>query len=365
MDLSRLLIKHIFNRSGISVGSSKDNDVVINDSSYYRDVLLKGSLGLGNSYMDGKWNSDSIDDVIYRLLSSGTHQRLAPLYNTFRDLKGFVMNRQSRQRARKVIENHYDLPSEFYASFLDSSFQYTCAFFDGTNDLEQAQINKMELICQKLKLKPGQRVLDIGGGWGGLARYMADHYGVKPTVVTLSQEQADHMRRVHGDKIEVLLCDYRDLPDELEGAEFDAVSAVGVMEHVGHKNYGKFMEVIDSSLKRGGRFLLHTLYTHSLLPQQNPWVDEHIFPNGELPPIKSIRNHAQNHFHELGMHELTPNYTLTLQAWDRNLSQAIESGKVKLSKREQRKWHYYFMSYAGAFRAERVRVGQFLYEKKS
>jgi cyclopropane-fatty-acyl-phospholipid synthase len=367
--LPKTIVSYIFQKAGISVVESEADEsksgasVAVHDASFYKDVLLRGSLGLGNSYIEGKWDSPSIDHVVFNMLSSGIYQKLAPTYDFFRNAKSNLINLQSKKGARKVIETHYDLPVEFFAAFLDSYLQYTCGLFEGADNLEQSQINKMNMICKKLALKPGQSVLDIGGGWGGLARFMTERYGVRAVVVTLSKEQANYIRAHHAN-VAVLECDYREVPGTLAGRRFDAVSAVGVFEHIGHKNYSDFMKVVNHSLRPGGRFLLHTIYTPSRKPEQNPWVEKHIFPNSELPTQKLIESAARHYFvtaqHD-GFQELTPHYCKTLLAWNQNLSKALESGKIKISREEHRKWQYNFLSYAGSFKAKHTRVAQFLF----
>lgn len=371
MSLSKIIVSYIFHKAGISIIESEIDRsksaviVAVHDSSFYKNVLMRGSLGLGNSYIEGKWDSTSIDNVIFNILSSGIYQKVAPVYDFFRNAKSKIINLQSKKGARKVIEEHYDLPAEFYAAFLDPYLQYTCGFFEGTYNLNQSQINKMQMICKKLVLKANQRVLDIGGGWGGLGYFMAEHYGVKPVIVTLSTQQANYIRANY-QKVEVLECDYREVLDKLKGEKFDAVSAVGVFEHIGHKNYKNFMHVVNQSLRQGGRFLLHTIYTPSRKPEQNPWVEKHIFPNSELPTKKLIESSARKYFtmaKDNGFQELTPNYCKTLLAWNDNLNKAVASEKIKMSRNEHRKWQYNFLSYAGSFKAEHTRIGQFLYFK--
>ncbi len=170
------------------------------------------------------------------------------------------MNAQDRTRSRKVIDEHYDLAAGHYEAFLDPYMQYTNARFEGTDDLNEAQVIKMRNICEKLRLKPGDRVLDIGGGWGGLARFMVAEYGALPTIVTLSHEQAEYVRKNCGDFVKVLECDYRDIPDNYR-ERFNALSAVGVLEHIGSKNYGQFSRIAHQFLKSGARILVHTLST--------------------------------------------------------------------------------------------------------
>jgi cyclopropane-fatty-acyl-phospholipid synthase len=337
MPMPQLLnVTYLFHRAGISIidlGIDKSKSsivVVVHDSTFYKDVLMRGSLGLGNTYIEGKWSSENIDNVIFNILSSGFYQKVAPVYDFFRNTKSKIINLQSKKGSRKVIETHYDLPAVFYSAFLDPYFQYTCGFFEGTENLNQAQINKMHMICKKLVLMPCQSVLDIGGGWGGLAQFMTEHYRVKPVVVTLSKEQANYIRANYS-KVEVLECDYREVPDKLKGEKFDAISAVGIFEHIGHKNYKTFMSVVNQCLSPGGRFLLQTIYTLSRQPEQNPWVEEHIFPNSEIPTKKLVELSARRHFtlaKDNGFQELTPNYCKTLLAWNDNLKNAVESKKL-------------------------------------
>jgi len=356
MELSKRIISSFF----------KDTDITINDPSFFKDVLLKGSLGLGDSYIEGKWDSDKIDELVFKLLPKKIYQKLAPIYDVAGIIGNIFFNFQTRNGSKKVIEKHYNMSAKFYAAFLDPYFQYTCGFFENTNELNKAQEKKMDLICKKLELKKGQRVLDIGGGWGGLARFMKEKYGVKPTVLTLSKEQADYILKTTKG-IEVWLNDYRDLPQKLN-EPFDAVSAIGIFEHIGHKNYSTFMRIVNQSLKKGGKFLLHTLFTPYSTPASDPWLHKHIFPNGEMPPLKFIENSVQGNltpYKNTHPHfqELTPHYHPTLVAWDRNLEESIKKGIIKIPEREQRKWHFYFMACAGAIKAKRMRVAQFLYKK--
>lgn len=366
MGLSKIIVSSLFEKAGISMSDSADADIIANDPSFFWDVLFKGSLGLGNSYIEGKWDSDRIDEIVFRLLSQKTHRRLSHIYNWSRSIKSRFINFQTRKGAKKVIDKHYDLPAEFYSAFLDPYMQYTCGLFEETNDLNEAQEKKMRLICEKLRLKKGDRVLDLGGGWGGLAKFMREKYDVQPTVATLSQEQANHIHRTTSE-IEVLVCDYRDVP-AFNSEKFDAVSAVGILEHVGHKNYDSFMRVVNQSLKNEGIFLLQSLYTPYSRPSNDPWLNKHIFPNGELCPTELIEASAKPYFRQSEgtyphFQELTPNYYKTLLAWNKNLKTSRNHGLVQISEDEYRKWHFYFMSCAGAIKAKHMRVGQFLYKK--
>jgi cyclopropane-fatty-acyl-phospholipid synthase len=362
MGLSKIIVSSLLEKADIKL----NEDLTVNHDSFFSDVLLKGSIGLGDSYIEGRWDSDKIDDLVFKILSQGAYQKFASLCNAARFNGNIFVNFQDRNGSNKVIQQHYDLPVEFYTGFLDPFLQYTCGFFDNTLDLNIAQEKKMDLICQKLELHDGSRVLDIGGGWGGLARFMQKRYGVKPTVITLSEEQGKYIQNTsHG--IDVWINDYRDIPKLLK-EPFDAISAIGIFEHIGHKNYSEFMRIASHSLAEGGKFLLQTLFTPYSVPATNPWLNKHIFPNGELPLIEFIKTSAKGHFREYHnaytpFQDLTPHYYQTLMAWDKNLKKSIADGRVSIPEKEQRKWHFYFMSCAGAIEAEHMRVGQFLYVK--
>ena len=170
---------------------------------------------MGDSYVEGKWDCSQIDEFISRILESGIYQKFAPLYNIMGEIKRRLMNLQTRDRAGQVIETHYDLPADFYESFLGPMLKYTCLDFTDTDDIAVAETQSMHKLCKKLQLKAGEKVMDIGGGWGGPANFMAEEYGVVPTVVTLSKEQAAYIRKRYGDRICVLECDYREIPARL------------------------------------------------------------------------------------------------------------------------------------------------------
>lgn len=360
--IAKRIIDVLFAKAGITA-----EDIRVNNPFFYSDLLFKGSLGLGNSYMEGKWDSDQIDVLVFKILTTGVYQKLARLYGFAQQFDKQFRNPQDRNGAKQVIEEHYDLPSSLYASFLDPYMQYTCGFFEGTDSLDQAQINKMDLICRKLKLTRGSRVMDIGCGWGGLVIFMHEKYGALPTAVTLSEEQANWIKK-RAPHIEVLVCDYRDLP-KVADRQFDAVSAVGVLEHVGHKNYSEFMGVVSATLRRGRRALVHTLFTPKSRPASDPWLTTQIFPNGELPPKAYVWRAAREHSLEPceedfpTFQELTPHYDPTLLAWDDRFMKAIRNGLIVMSEQERRKWHFYFLACAGAIRARFMGVGQFLFQK--
>lgn len=388
---AKAVLTPLLSDAGIEISESEPADIVVNDPSFYRRVLTQGSLGLGDSYMEGVWDSPHIDEVIHKILKSGLYQRVAAVYDIRGMIKSRVMNLQTLERAKQVNEEHYDLPVEFYELFLDPYFQYTCARFEGTDDLDRAQLIKMDNICQKISLKPGDKVLDFGGGWGGLARFMAEEYGAIPTVVTASKRQAKYIRETLEGKVSVEECDYRKIPDNLRRENFNAVTTVGAWEHIGHKNHDTLIDILDQCLKPGGPILVHSLFTPYSYPVSNPWSRKHIFPNGEIVPKAWMEQNLSRRFVPAGnseyptFEELTPSYPPTLHSWEDNSTEAREAGKIEIipplpleerqiivSKEtgkvqmplsELRKWRFYFKFYEGAIRAKHVRVGQFSYRK--
>jgi cyclopropane-fatty-acyl-phospholipid synthase len=361
---SKLIIDWILRRSWIVIGK----DIEINDSRFYPELLLRGSLWLGEAYMKWYWISDNVRWVVEKILSSGIYQKLWWVYNLpLRTSLLLWKNPQSKEWSREVIDIHYNLPSEFYEKFLDQGMQYTCAYFENWDEtLEEAQRKKMRLICDKLGLRNWMQVLDMWWWWWGLVNFMQVEYDVKPTVVTLSSEQAEYMRN-HFPKIKVIESDYRDLQGS---GEYDRVSAIWIFEHIWHRNYRDFMQIFSSQLKEEGELLVHTLFTPYEKPATNPWLDKYIFPNWELPPVSMIEESALPFFHKTKsrkyphFQELTPSYPKTLWIWDQNLQKALEEESIILSDEEKRKWHFYFSSCAWALASNHMKVWQFHFSKK-
>ncbi len=233
------------------------------------------------------------------------------LKDTLRIAAARVLNLQSQKRAWIVGKEHYDLGNDLFSRMLDPYMQYSCAYWKEAQTLEAAQQAKLRLICEKLQLQPGMRVLDIGCGWGGLAYFMAKNYGVSVTGVTISAEQQKMAQsRCEGLDVTILLKDYRDLKDQ-----FDRVVSVGMFEHVGPKNYATYFEVVDRNLKPEGLFLLHTIGAKISDNNVDPWIDKYIFPNGCLPSVRQIATASEPHFIMEDWHNFGTDYDTTLMAW--------------------------------------------------
>jgi len=351
------IVEDLLSFSDIKVDGDDPWDIRVNDERIYARLLSDKSLGLGQSYMDGWWDCARLDDMIFRILRAGIDRKVAGSWKLLLPLIGAVVsNRQSKTRAREVAERHYDLGNDLFLTFLDPYNQYSCAYFNGTDDLNQAQINKMEMICRKLNLSPADHVLDIGFGWGGLAKYMTEKYDCTVTGVNISGEQIRYARDFCRNlPINIVQADYRDVR-----GTFDKIVSVGMFEHVGRKNYRAFAETAGRCLKDDGIFLLHTIGTNESQIKSDPWVTKYIFPNGELPSIAQISRAIEGIFVLEDLHNLGPQYDRTLMAWNDRFQRAWPQLEGRYDKRFKRMWEYYLLSSAGAFRAREIQLWQFV-----
>lgn len=320
-------------------------------------LLAGGSLALGESYMDGDWQAERPDQLFERLIAARLHERIRPPALLWHGLKARLFNLQTLARAWQVGQRHYDLGNDFYAAMLDARMTYTCAYWQaGAGDLEQAQEHKLDLVCRKLGLAPGMRLLDIGCGWGSLMRFAAERYGVRCVGVTVSAEQAAHGRTLcAGLPIEFRLQDYRQLDER-----FDRIASLGMYEHVGHKNAASYMAVARRCLADDGLFLLHTIGRNDSAHGTDPWIHRYIFPNGELPSIARIGRACEAHFVIEDLHNFGADYDRTLMAWHERFEAAWPRFADRLGERFHRMWRYYLLSSAAAFRVRDIQLWQWV-----
>jgi cyclopropane-fatty-acyl-phospholipid synthase len=351
----RQVVADLLAGAAVAIDGPQPWDIQVRDERLFVRVLRERNLGLGEAYMDGWWDCPRLDEFFYRVLKCGADVKVRGNWpHLLRYLPGILFNLQSRGRSRIIAEHHYDLDNHLFLSFLDPYNQYSCAYFKETDDLEQAQRNKLELICRKIELSPTDHVLDIGCGWGGFAKYAAKHYGCKVTAVNISKEQLRYaVALCKGLPVEFLDCDYR----EIRGV-FDKIVSIGMFEHVGSKNCRKFMEIVQASLANGGVFLLHTIGANESRSTCDPWITKYIFPNGMLPSIAQISRAAEGLFVIEDWHNLGPHYDKTLMAWHQRFQKAWPELQKKYDERFRRMWEYYLLSCAGAFRARAIQVWQ-------
>ena len=251
---------------------------------------------------------------------------------------------------------------------LDKRLAYSCGYWKDAQNLDEAQVGKLDLICRKLDMKPGMTVLDIGCGWGSFCKYAAEKYGVEAVGVTVSKEQVEYANsKVNGLNVRVKLLDYRDMDANTllgRGRKFDRVVSVGMFEHVCYKNYKTFMNTVHSLLKENGLFMLHTIGANKSVVTSDPWSNKYIFPNSHLPSIKQIGGAIENLFVMEDWHNIGVHYDKTLMAWFDNFDSNWELIKSNYDERFYRMWKYYLLSAAGSFRARNVQLWQIVLSKK-
>lgn len=360
----RKMFTRLVGHTGIHINGDKPWDIAVHNPHTFRRIALRGSLGLGESYMDGWWDSVSLDSFFTHLLRGKIDTAWVNaagrglLYVASR-----VLNLQSIRRAFIVGEKHYDVGNDLYEAMLDSRLTYTCGYWKDANSLEEAQEHKLRLTCEKLKLSPGMRVLDIGCGWGSFAIFAAKEYGVSVVGITVSKEQiALGKKRAADLPVELRLLDYRDLP-KTYGKTFDRVVSLGMFEHVGQKNYNEYFSVVDEVLKDDGLFLLHTIGTNNRYNGPDPWINKYIFPNGVLPTPNQVVRASQESFIMEDWHNFGSDYDKTLMAWYHNLEKRWDTLPSHYDERFRRMWRYYLLMCAGAFRARHIQLWQVVFSR--
>lgn len=357
------VIEQLLEPADIRINGQRPWDIQVFDHRLYHEVLTHNSLGLGEAYMAGMWECDDLSGMFTRLLRARLDEvplGSAKFYLALHYFHASLQNLQSKRRAFQVGEEHYDIGNDLYQAMLDSNWCYSCGYWAKADNLEDAQVAKMDLICRKLQLKPGMTVLDVGCGWGSLSRFMAANYGVNVTGITVSKEQvAMGAERCQGLPVSIELKDYRDLT-----GQFDRIVSVGMFEHVGHKNYAEFFDIMHRCLADDGLFLLHSIGRECSTDGADPWIDKYIFPNGELPSVARIGAASEGKFLIEDLHNFGPDYDRTLMAWWDNFQQAWPQLQGdKYDARFARMWRYYLQACAGFFRSKRGQLWQLVLSK--
>lgn len=345
----------LLGEAGVVPDGAQAWDPQVHDSRFFSRVLAQASLGLGESYMDGWWDVASLDGMLARLLASGIDQRVHGFGELWDGLRARLLNQQAGRRAYEVAQRHYDLGNELYRAMLGKRLVYSCGYWRHADNLDEAQEAKIDLVCRKLQLQPGMRVLDIGCGWGEALRFAAERYGVAGVGVTVSREQADYARELcAGLPIEIRLQDYHDIDDR-----FDRVFSIGMFEHVGVRNYEAYFDVVRRCLPDPhGLFLLHTIGGNVSADHTDPWIARYIFPNSMLPSAAQLTQALEGRFVIEDWHNFGADYDRTLQAWRANIEAAWERLPPRYDERFRRMWRYYLACSMASFRARRIQLWQ-------
>ena len=354
------LVTELMHLAGVTIDGDNPWDIRVRDERVYAALLREGSLGLGESYMDGWWDCEQVDQLIARLIRADLENKVRQNRKfLLRMLLGRFVNFQDRKRALEVGRVHYDIDPDLYRRMLDPEMNYSCGYWKNATTLDEAQKAKLELSCRKLKLEPDMKVLDIGCGFGAFAKYAAKNYKVNVVGVTISEQQALAAREIcRGYPVEIRFQDYRDVAEE-----FDRIISIGMFEHVGNMNYKEYMSTVFNNLTDDGLFLLHTMGTTCVESGTDAWINKYIFPNAVLPTAREIPTACAGKLVIEDWHNLGSDYVKTLRAWYKNFTAHWNSLKKNYDERFYRMWTYYLFLFMGSFQARHIQVWQVVLSK--
>ncbi len=357
---SKGIVTELLAHAGIVIAGNNPWDLKVNDERVFDRVLKEGPLGLGEAYMEGWWDVERVDEFLYRIQRAplGQYARRNWRFYLFA-LPHLLFNFQRRSKAKEVALVHYDRGNDLFKAMLDKRMAYSCGFWKDVSTLQEAQEAKLDLVCRKLSLEPGMKVLDMGCGFGSFAKFAAEKYGVTVVGVTNSEQQATLARKLcEGLSIEIRLQDYRDV-----SGTYDHIVSIAMFEAVGHNNFRTYMKIVHDHLNDNGLFLLHTIGGNFTRFSGDAWTEKYIFPNGMIPSIKQIGTAIEKLFVMEDWHSFGTDYDKTLMAWFHNFDAAWQDLKGKYGERFYRMWTYYLLSFASSFRARELLLWQIVLSK--
>lgn len=351
---AKTILAELLERADIQLNGDRPWDIAIHNEGLFARILRQGTLGAGEAYMEGWWDCEALDVMFYKAITAQLESKFSDAGIAAIALKLYqsLFNLQNRNHAFEVGEKHYDFGNDMFEFMLGPTMNYSCGYWRSASSLDEAQNAKMDLICRKLMLRPGMTVLDIGCGWGALGAYMANHYNVEVTGISVSKEQIQYARKAHPE-IKWILDDYR----SLEG-KYDRVVSVGMFEHVGYKNYSEFMKTVHGLLKPDGLFLLHTIGSNHQRKGTDPWIDKYIFPNGMLPSQENLVKAFVPWFIMEDWHNFGADYDKTLMAWSERFERGCDENRFEHTQSMRRMFRYYLLSCAAAFRTRDIQLWQ-------
>ena len=358
---SKEIIEELLEHADVKINGCRPWDMQVHNEKTFDRILSNPTLGLGESYMDGWWDCEELDTFFFKVLDAKIHRKVKGDFKLAAwTIGNLLINQQTKSKAKEVGEVHYDIGNKLYEKMLDKRMTYTCGYWKDAKNLDEAQEAKLELICKKIGLKSGMKVLDIGCGWGSFLQYAAEKYDIEGVGITISKEQvALGNERVKDLNVEIRFQDYRDVTEK-----FDAIVSVGMFEHVGPKNYKTFMKQVEKNLKDDGVFLLHTIGDHQNNSLRgNAWLNKYIFPNGVIPSQTQIMDSIDKIFVMEDWHNFGVDYSTTCKSWHDNFKAHWDELKEDYDDRFYRMWSYYLLSCVGSFRARNVQLWQIVLSK--
>ena len=346
-------IQQLLDTADVRLDGNRPWDILVRDESFLHRVLAHGSLGLGESYMDGSWDAVELDTLMCHLLEARLDRRVRTRDDFRFAVRARLLN-LPRRRPFEIGRHHYDLGNELYRAMLGKRLVYSCGYWPKASNLDEAQEHKLELVCRKLMLAPGMQLLDIGCGWGEAMKFAAERHQVGGVGVTVSEQQVALARNLcRGLPVEIRLQDYRAV-----SGRFDRVFSIGMFEHVGFANYRRYFEIARSCLADDGLFLLHTIGSDETVHTMDPWIGKYIFPNSMLPSAAQISAAIDGLFIIEDWHNFGTDYDRTLQAWRNNVERAWPALGERYDERFRRMWRYYLSTSMATFRARRSQLWQ-------
>jgi cyclopropane-fatty-acyl-phospholipid synthase len=347
-------IRELLARAEIEVGGSRPYDIRVHNPAFYLRALRDGRRGVGESYLDGEWETPALDQFIARVLQARLYEIVQDWRTILYVAAAKVFNFQNAKRVFQAGERHYDIGNDLYQAMLGETLSYTCAYWQNAKTLDEAQRKKLDLICRKVGLAPGMKVLELGCGWGTFAKYAAENYGVEVTGYTVSKEQVALGNQLcTGLPVDLRLEDYR----KARGS-YDRVISIGLMEHVGYKNHRAYFETVDRCLKPDGIAFVHTIGSNQSQMIIDSFYHEYLFPNALIPSLAQISKAMEAWFVPEDVHNIGPDYDPTLMAWHANFEAAWPKLSARYDERFHRLWRFYLLSSAGSFRARFTQLYQ-------
>jgi len=354
---AKQLFEELLRPAGIEIDGRGPLSVQVHSDEVYEMTLARGFTGLREAYVDGLWDASHLDVLTDRLLSARVP---IPWAGRVELALGAVSSRlRNRQSPRRNTQSrrHYDLGNDLYRAFLDRRMAYSCAYWKDAKTLDEAQEAKLDLVCRKLGLEKGMRVLDIGCGWGSFAKFAAERYGVTVDGVTISREQMRlGTEMCKGLPVTLRVQDYRDLRHAKE--RYERVVSIGMFEHVGYKNYRAYMKIARGCLADDGLFLLHTIGRNESTKSFDVWMNENVFPNAMLPSAAQIATACEKTMILEDWHNIGSHYDPTLMSWFENFDRAWPRLQSTYGDRFYRMWKCYLLTCAGSFRARKNHAWQ-------